>query len=60
MNRDDLQQKSSFELERMGHRYLQVTYVTTQGAGGQTRLWSFELVSWLAANPGTLIVALRD
>lgn len=60
MNRDDLQGKSSFELERLGHRYLVVTYVTIKGAGGQIRIWSFELVSWLAANPGTMIVELRD
>lgn len=39
--------------------YYQVTYVTIEGAGGQTRVWAHELSDWLQARPGTMIVGLR-
>lgn len=46
--------------EALGHQYLSVTYVTINGAGGSARCWSFELVDWLRAHPGTLIVGLKE
>ena len=50
----------STEREAYGHRYLEIRYVTIEGAGGSTRRWSFELVGWLQANDGALIVGLRE
>lgn len=52
--------KSSTEKEMLGHCYLIVTYVTIEGAGGSTRMWSYELADWLASKPGTLIVKLKE
>ena len=51
-------QMSARQREELGHQYFAVTYVTIEGAGGSTRVWSFELADWLASKPGTLIVRL--
>lgn len=50
--------QSASEKEKLGHQFLEVTYVTIQGTGGSIRMWSYELVNWLASKPGVLIVKL--
>lgn len=50
---------SHAELKAQGHQYLEVVYITIEGAGGRTRCYSHELAAWLAARLGTMIVRLE-
>lgn len=57
--RQDVKELPAKAKEELGLQYLEVRYVTIEGAGGSSRVWSYELVAWLQGRPGTLIVGLR-
>lgn len=40
--------------------YVEVTYVTMEGAGGTKRIWLSELPRWFGRQTGALIVKIRN